>query len=889
MTTEREVLKDEKSRQQQEHQRWRKISNQLFPSISWVELTFYFVFFWGGCFYSLYRFYRTSQRWAQYLPVTPTPDSWFGPQQDKTDLEWLVWLPLLVSWAPWGLLHVALSQLVRKMWPQHLCSFYIGFSLCVCVAVIGSVGTVLCLLVPSIMFLVLATRLKLLVWLAWSLILILFNTHLFTVYLEYWVEEIPDGDYKVSVIMAWIILRSLSFSLEICDQDPDARRSPLPLLLTLFGYCLYLPFLCTGPYMPYSDFEAGLAEPYRTWSLRQVGWVCGQLIRFLWWMGFTQFLLCQFYAHSLQFTPELVRKMTSWSLAGFVYFLAAFLQLKYVVLYGLPSVLARAEGYLPPRHPRCTLMTYRFSDVWRYFDQGLYRFMLRYIYVPWVGEDNSVGRQLQGTILVFTFVYVWHGVSSQVLWWAIINCMGVVTEKLADIVARSDLYRRWEARWLPGAWSRRWHGLLAVCLYVPSLTALTIFLSNIDNAMTVGKRIFITGFPQSTLAMFWFMYCLGQVSMELHNWKIRHKLQKELPSTPSQLNTLLPHHSFPSSPSQLSFFPITAFLLPHHSFPSSPSQLPFPSPSQLPFPSPSQLNSLLPHHSFPLPHHSLIPFFPITAFLLPHHSFPSSPSQLSFFPITAFLLPHHSFPSSPSQLPFPSPSQLPFPSPSQLNSLLPHHSFPLPHHSLIPFFPITAFLLPHHSFPSSPSQHSLFPITASPLPHHSFPSLPHHSFPSLPHHSLIPFFPITASLLPHHSFPSLLPHHSFPSSPSQLSFPSPSQLPFFPITASLLPHHSFPSSPSQLSFFSITASLLPHHSFPSSPSQLSFFSITASLLPHHSLIPFFPITAFLPFFPITGSLLPHHSFPFFPITASLLPHHSFPSSPSQLSLFPITA
>lgn len=66
---------------------------------------------------------------------------------------------------------------------QHLCSFYIAFSLCVCVAVIGGVGTALCLLVPSVMFLVVATRLKLLVWLTWSLILILFNTSLFTSYL----------------------------------------------------------------------------------------------------------------------------------------------------------------------------------------------------------------------------------------------------------------------------------------------------------------------------------------------------------------------------------------------------------------------------------------------------------------------------------------------------------------------------------------------------------------------------------------------------------------------------------------------------------------------------------------------------------------------------------
>lgn len=494
-----------------------------FPPLPWPELLFYFVSFWAGCLYSLARFYRTSQRWGQYLPVTQVSEGWGGVRQDQTDLEWFVWIPIMRTYAPFGLLHVLLAQTVRRFWPQYLCTFYITFSLCITLALIGRVGTALCLAVPALMFVVLLTRLKLLVWLAWCLILILFNTHFFTSHLEAWVEDTPEGDYKVSVMVAWIILRSLSFSLEICDTDPYARLPPVPLLTTLLGYCLYLPFLCTGPYMPYTDFRAGLSEPYRTWSLRRVVWAGLQILRFLWWLVLTQFLLFHFYAHSLHFMPELVKKMSSWSLAGFVYFLTAFLQLKYVVLYGLPSVLARVEGYDPPRHPRCTLMTYRFSDVWRYFDHGLYRFMLKHIYIPWVGADNSLARQLQGTALVFTFVYVWHGVSAQIFWWAAINFLGVVVEKLADHVARLPQYRAWEDRWLRGAWRRRFLGLAAVGLYVPSLAALTIFLSNLENALTVTNRIFVTGFPQCTLSTFFFMFCLGQCSMELQNWKMRQK------------------------------------------------------------------------------------------------------------------------------------------------------------------------------------------------------------------------------------------------------------------------------------------------------------------------------------------------------------------------------
>lgn len=525
-------------KKEEDRERWgyakKRPPPKPFPPLPWPELMFYFVSFWAGCLYSLLRFYRTSQRWGQYLHVTQVPAKglwwggwWFGGveqvRQDQTDWEWYVWVPILLSYAPLGLLHVLLAQAVRRFCPQYLCGFYIGFSLCIMLALIGRVGTVLCLSVPAIMFVVLLTRLKLLVWLTWCLILILINTQYFNTTLVAWVEDAPEWEYKISVMVAWIILRSLSFSLEVCDADPDGSAPHASLLITLLGYCLYLPFLCTGPYMPYTDFRAGLSEPYRGWTIRKLGWTVLQVLRFLLWMGLANFLLFHFYAHSLHYMPELVKRMNSWSMAGFVYFLAAFMLLKYVVLYGLPSVLARLEGYEPPSHPRCTLMTYRMSDVWREFDHGLYRFMLKHIYIPWVGTDTSLYRQLQGTALVFTFVYVWHGVSAPIFWWSAINFFGVVVEKAGDSIARTPHFKAWEVRWLPGAWQRRFHGLLAVGLYVPSLASLTIFLSSLENAQTVTDRIFFSGFPQCTATMFFFMFCLGQCSMELQNWKMQLK------------------------------------------------------------------------------------------------------------------------------------------------------------------------------------------------------------------------------------------------------------------------------------------------------------------------------------------------------------------------------
>lgn len=514
-----------------DRQKWHQSSHkkdEMFPTLHWIELLFYFFSFWSGAIYSLYKFFRTSQRWGQYMPVTPVSDSMFGSRQDQTDIEWYVWSPIILNFIiPWGLLHVLLAQVIRRFTPQHLCLFYIMFSVCLLMPVISVVGTMLCFIVPLLMYVVLMSRLKLLIWLAWCLILMLFNTQLVTSYLEWCLEEVPEGDYKVSVVVAWIILRSLSFSLEVCDADPECELPPLPLLTTLLGYCFYMPFVFSGPYMPFTDFQKGLAEPYKEWTMRRIGYFILQFARFLWWMCLTHIALFYFYAHSLHFSPRLIKKMTSWSMAGFVYFLTVFFVLKYVVLYGLPSVLARMEGFDPPRHPKCTLMTYRFSDVWRYFDHGLYRFMLKHIYIPWVGSDKSTLKQVQGTALVFTFVYVWHGVSAQVFWWSTINFFGIVIEKLSDNVQHNPQYIEWENRWVPGSWRRRMYGIGAVCLYIPSLAALTIFLSNLENATIVAERIFISGYPDTTAVTFFFMFCLGQISMELQNWKIRLKLKEQ--------------------------------------------------------------------------------------------------------------------------------------------------------------------------------------------------------------------------------------------------------------------------------------------------------------------------------------------------------------------------
>jgi protein-cysteine N-palmitoyltransferase HHAT len=51
--------------------------------------------------------------------------------------------------------------------------------------------------------------------------------------------------------------------------------------------------------------------------------------------------------------------------------------LKYTVIYGISATLAGAEGVEMPQPPKCISRIHLYSDMWRVFDPGLYKFLNR--------------------------------------------------------------------------------------------------------------------------------------------------------------------------------------------------------------------------------------------------------------------------------------------------------------------------------------------------------------------------------------------------------------------------------------------------------------------------------------------------------------------------------
>lgn len=54
-----------------------------------------------------------------------------------------------------------------------------------------------------------------------------------------------------------------------------------------------------------------------------------------------------------------------------------FFAMKYKVLYGIPTAIAEFDGMKMPPLPTCPSHMHRYSALWREFDAGLYRFLVK--------------------------------------------------------------------------------------------------------------------------------------------------------------------------------------------------------------------------------------------------------------------------------------------------------------------------------------------------------------------------------------------------------------------------------------------------------------------------------------------------------------------------------
>lgn len=115
---------------------------------------------------------------------------------------------------------------------------------------------------------------------------------------------------------------------------------------------------------------------YIEWSSDRVKKVSLELLRYTFWLVANNFLLHFFYFSALQYNQEIMAEVDLWTLCGIGYSMGQFFHMKYVVFYGMPRPFLISDGIeAPPPPPKCIGRIHLYSDMWRYFDVGLYKFL----------------------------------------------------------------------------------------------------------------------------------------------------------------------------------------------------------------------------------------------------------------------------------------------------------------------------------------------------------------------------------------------------------------------------------------------------------------------------------------------------------------------------------
>ncbi|KAF5921743.1 hypothetical protein HPG69_012914 [Diceros bicornis minor] len=287
------------------------------------------------------------------------------------------------------------------------------------------------------------------------------------------------------------VLRCTSFALESCAH-PDRRYS----LADLLKYNFYLPFFFFGPIMTFDRFHAqvSLAEPVRRegelWRIRaQAGLSVVAIIAVDIFFHF-------FYILTIPSDLKFANRLTDSALA---YSNLVYDWVKAAVLFGVVNTVARLDHLDPPQPPKCITALYVFAETYVYNHIG--------------GEHSKVIPELGATVATFSITTLWLGPCDIVYLWSFLNCFGLNFELWVQKLAELGPLAQIEAS-LSEQTSRRVRAVFGAMNFWAIVTYNLVSLNSLEFTELVVRRLLLTGFPQTTLAVLFVTYCGVQLVKE---------------------------------------------------------------------------------------------------------------------------------------------------------------------------------------------------------------------------------------------------------------------------------------------------------------------------------------------------------------------------------------
>ncbi|XP_034538572.1 protein-cysteine N-palmitoyltransferase HHAT [Notolabrus celidotus] len=488
---------------------------QLAP-LPWIEILAYWLLSLGSHLYSFYQLHRFSKEHEAGLQRGLHLEKGLlkGFKRDPSDFEWSFWTDWAKTSLLWTLIgHGVISRLSVTFYPKLRVPALTLYGLLAASSVLGIKGVSVLLVQLGLSFIVAQLRKPALSW-ACNLLL------LSTLHIQ-WLQEIQRGWYETEEEYYLLLfsvavcgLRFISFSLEHCWCPVD--HGGILQLCWLFSYTFYHPLFYNGPIITYKDYIEQMRRPAEERDRDQSAFSyfvlrSGRII--LWWC-IAEYMIHVMYMHSIQSNETYLEILPPWALGGLALALVQFFFVKYLVLFGLPSMLATLDELVPPKLPRCVSIMYSFTGMWRHFDEGLYRWLIRYIYVPVGGSRHGLLYQMLSTGLAFGFVCLWHGGHDYLQYWALMNWVGILVENGLKVLLTSSFIQSFVEQNFSAAMERRCTALLSACSTAMLILSNLVFLGGIHVSRIFWKRVFVQGWSTMLPPMLAFLYCFAQIGLE---------------------------------------------------------------------------------------------------------------------------------------------------------------------------------------------------------------------------------------------------------------------------------------------------------------------------------------------------------------------------------------